>query len=176
MGQVRYKSWVKVTQPCGRKPPLSHGGGWRPWGGWRCYVHSLKCYSSISLFGWRRGCTVAERDVVQAKPYKLGLLIWDLVNFNLIPNLPISFNSTHNYLMKSKFHAISLSPNLIASPKFEHLLQFLPWFFICSIGPQTTIELLIFFNLASDFNNFSPRSHELFTSWFLSHEILQLDP
>jgi len=46
--------------------------------------------------------------------------------------------------MKSKFLAISLSPNLIAIPKFEQLLQFHPWFLICSIEPLDSYQTFNF--------------------------------
>jgi len=117
-----------------------------------------------SLFGWKP--EEEDKELTQN-----GAI---LVKFILVLRFMIFINYTLDWLQTFKFVQFYPSRTAISAPNFSTFFILVFGLGFIQFDPQLTIQLPIFFNFTSDFNQLSSLSSTSFSKWSLAINFFNL--
>jgi hypothetical protein len=123
-----------------------------------------ECGPLNSLFGWKP--EEEDKQLTQN-----GAI---LVKFILVLRFMIFINYTLDWLQTFKFVQFYPSRTPISAPNFSAFFILVFGLGFIQFDPQLTIQLSIFFNFTSDFNQLSSLSSTSFSKWSLAVNFFNL--
>jgi hypothetical protein len=118
-----------------------------------------------SLFGWK------PEEEEDKQLTQNGAI---LVKFSLVLRFMIFINYTLDWLQTFKFVQFYPSRTPISAPNFSAFFILVFGLGFIQFDPQLTIQLSIFFNFTSDFNQLSSLSSTSFSKWSLAVNFFNL--